>query len=179
MEPISPRVQSSAPTFSFATLRQVLAELTAEYPDRHWRLVKAANIVAIRSVERSPSGPGWWVESESESGKFYFVLPVETIDTCNCQDYLRRGGPCKHILAVELYERCEIDAGVRDPSTCAHGEYGPICGECYDGRGEPDDHDPSSNVITFPTPAYAPDDRFVLTAKGYAALAGDDTQSPA
>src|SRR4051795_12475298 len=101
--------QSSVPTFSLATLRTVLAELTAEHPDREWRLVKAANIVAVRTIERSPSGPGWWVESEGESGKFYFVLAVDAVDTCNCQDYLRRGGPCKHALAVELYERCEQD----------------------------------------------------------------------
>src|SRR5215217_2501607 len=99
MNPISPATSvPQVPTFSLATLRTVLAELTTEHPDRMSRLVKAANIVAIRTIERSPSGPGWWVESESESGKFYFVLAVEAIDTCSCQDYLRRGGPCKHIL---------------------------------------------------------------------------------
>jgi hypothetical protein len=68
----TPSIQSSAPTLSLATLRTVLAELTEQYPDREWRLVKAANIVAVRTIERSPSGPGWWVESESEAGKFYF-----------------------------------------------------------------------------------------------------------
>src|SRR3954471_16751074 len=109
--------QSSAPTFSLATLRTMLAELTAEYPDREWRLVKAANIVAVRTIERSPSGPGWWVESESESGKFYFVLAVDGHDTCSCQDYLRRGGPCKHALAALLFARCgRRDAEHSDPT---------------------------------------------------------------
>src|SRR5215212_1680281 len=105
----TPSIQSSAPTFSLATLRTVLGEMTAERPEREWRLVKAANIVAVRTIERSPSGPGWWVESESEAGKFYFVLPVDGRDTCSCQDYQRRGGPCKHGLAVELFQRCERD----------------------------------------------------------------------
>src|SRR5215213_2798383 len=146
--------QSSAPTFSLATLRTVLAELTAEHPDREWRLVKAANIVAVRTIERSPSGPGWWVESESEAGKFYFVLPVGGHDTCSCQDYQRRGGPCKHGLAVELYTRCERrDAEANDPT------------------GDPD------NVTPFPERAYSDADRFVLTPKGYAAL-GDPDPDP-
>src|SRR5216683_2816288 len=77
----TPSIQSSAPTFSLATLRTALAALTTEHPDREWRLVKASNIVAVRTIERSPSGPGWWVESESEAGKFYFVLAVDGRDT--------------------------------------------------------------------------------------------------
>src|SRR5215213_5218357 len=142
--------QSSAPTFSLATLRATLAELTAEHPDRASRLVKAANIVAVRTIERSPSGPGWWVESESEAGKFYFVLPVGGRDTCSCQDYQRRGGPCKHILATTLYTRCErADAEQTDPS-----------------------------VIPFPTPTYSDTDRFLLTPLGVATLAAlDDGQA--
>src|SRR3954451_1584960 len=142
--------QSNAPTFSLATLRTVLAHLSAEHPDRAYRLVKAANIVAVRTIERSPSGPGWWVESESEAGKFYFVLPVAGRDTCSCQDYQRRGGPCKHGLAVELFQRCErVDAEQADPT-----------------------------VIPFPTPAYSDTDRFLLTPLGVATLAAlDDGQA--
>src|SRR5215212_1554874 len=146
----TPSTQSSAPTFSLATLRTVLAELTAEHPDREWRLVKAANIVAVRTIERSPSGPGWWVESESEAGKFYFVLAVDGHDTCNCQDYQRRGGPCKHILATTLYTACE--------------------------RRDAEGNDPT--VIPFPTPAYSDTDRFLLTPLGAATLAAlDDGQA--
>src|SRR4051812_28454419 len=127
----------------------MLAELTAEHPDRAWRLVKAANIVAVRTVERSPSGPGWWVESESEVGKYYFVFPVDGRDTCSCQDYRQRGGPCKHILATTLYTRCErLDAEQRDPT--------------------------ADGVIAFPQPAYGPEDRFILTDAGGRALAALD-----
>jgi hypothetical protein len=61
----TPSIQSSAPTFSLATLRTVLAELTEQYPDREWRLVKAANIVAVRNMERYPHGGIWFVQSES------------------------------------------------------------------------------------------------------------------
>src|SRR3954453_10724032 len=142
----TPSVQSTAPAFSLATLRAVLAELTAEHPDREWRLVKAANIGAVRTIERSPSGPGWWVESESEAGKFYFVLPVAGRDTCSCQDYQRRGGPCKHSLATTLYTRCErADAEQADPT-----------------------------VIPFPTPTYSDTDRFFLPPLGAATLAALD-----
>ncbi len=150
MNPISP-AQSTAPTFSLATLRTVLAELTAEHPDRTWRLVKAANIVAIRTIERSEFNPGWWIESETEAGKYYFVLRVDGRDTCSCQDYLRRGGPCKHALAMELFQRCE--------------------------RRDTEADDLTARVVAFPTPAYDPDrDRFELTAKGYAALASSDPE---
>src|SRR3954454_5651913 len=142
----TPSIQSSAPAFSLATLRTILAELTQEHADREWRLVKAANIVAVRTIERSPSGPGWWVESESEAGKFYFVLPVAGRDTCSCQDYQRRGGPCKHALAVELFQRCErVDAEQADPT-----------------------------VIPFPTTTFSDADRFLLTPLGAATLAALD-----
>ena len=86
------------------------------------------------------------VESESEAGKFYFVLAVDGHDTCSCQDYQRRGGPCKHILATTLYARCErADAEQADPT-----------------------------VIPFPTPTYSDTDRFLLTPLGVANLAALD-----
>ena len=54
-----PSIQSSAPTFSLATLREVLAEMEAAHPERASRLVRAANIVAVRAIEQSPdSGLG-------------------------------------------------------------------------------------------------------------------------
>jgi hypothetical protein len=142
--------------FSLATLRTVLADLVRQYPDREWRLVKAANIVAVRTIERSPSGPGWWVESESEAGKYYFVLAVDGHDTCSCQDYLRRGGPCKHILATTLYTRCERrDAEQADPTIC------PVRG---------------GNIVLLPQRAYPDDARFELTPLAYAALAASDSE---
>jgi hypothetical protein len=178
MNPISPAISvPQAPTFSLATLRAVLAELTAEHPARQSRLVKAANIVAIRGIDRYPHGGIWFVESESEAGKLYTLVPTPGGDTCDCMDFKQRGGPCKHALAIELLQRCERrDAEVDDPTTCTHGEYGPIRGECHDDRGQLDDADSARNVIAFPVAAPNPDDRFVLTPKGYAALAVDDTQ---
>jgi hypothetical protein len=124
----------------------VLAELTAEHSDREWRLVKAANIVAVRTIEHSPSGPGWWVESETEAGQFYFVLPVDGHDTCNCQDYQRRGGPCKHALAVELLQRCE----------------------------QHDAEQADLTIVPFPERAYSDDDHFELTPLGMMATADRD-----
>ena len=130
-------VDGLGPLARAGTVREALAELTAEHPDCIWRLVKAANIVAVRIVERSEYNAGWWVESETEAGKYYFVLRVDGRDTCSCQDYLRRGGPCNHGLAVELLQRCERrDAEADDPTICVHAEYGPICGDCYDARNQ-------------------------------------------
>jgi hypothetical protein len=140
-----------APTFSLATLRIALAELTLEHPERAGRLVKAANIVAVRSI--SPVyGIGWLVESETDAGKTYWVMPVEDRMTCDCQDYRQRGGPCKHALAVELFTRCERrDAEASDPTP------------------EP------ANIVPFPEqPAYTEEDRFVLTDAGLRALAAQD-----
>jgi hypothetical protein len=78
------------------------------------------------------------------------VLPVDGRDTCSCQDYQRRGGPCKHILATTLYTRCErADAEAADPT-----------------------------VIPFPTPVYTDADRFLLTPLGRATVAGlDDSRA--
>jgi hypothetical protein len=143
--------QATTPTFSLATLRTVLAELTVEHPERAGRLVKAANIVAVRSI--SPVyGIGWLVESETDAGKTYWVMPVEDRMTCDCMDYRQRGGPCKHALAVELFTRCERrDAEQADPTP------------------EP------ANVVPFPEPPADPDaDRFSLTPLGLAALAALD-----
>ncbi len=148
MAPISPRIQSSAPTFSLATLREALAELRTEHPEREWRLIKAANIVAVRRIERG-EGAGWWVQSECDPTKEYWVFE----DRCTCQDYKQRGGPCKHALAVELYQRCE--------------------------RREAEEIDPTAlpgNPVPFPERAYSDADRFELTPPGYAILAADDMQ---
>jgi hypothetical protein len=147
----TPSIQSSAPTFSLATLRIVLAELTREHPDREWRLVKAANIVAVRDITPY-HGIGWLVGSETDADKSYWVQPVNGQMTCDCQDYARRGGPCKHALAVLMFTACErLDAEQADPTP------------------DPD------NVTVLPTRAYSDADRFELTPQGYAALAADES----
>src|SRR3954447_18061769 len=156
MTPRFPQAQSSAPTFSLATLRTVLAEMTAERPERACRLQRAAYLVAFRVIERAETPGCWWVQSETDDAQQYFVVDVGGDRfTCRCPDAERRGHPCKHSLAVALYSRCErADAEAVDPTA-----------------------DPT--VIPFPVPAFDPDrDRFGLTAQGYAALASPE-HSPA
>jgi len=154
MTPRFPQAQSSAPTFSLATLRTVLAEMTAERPDRACRLQRAAYLVAFRVIERAETPGCWWVQSETDDAQQYFVVDVGGDRfTCRCPDAERRGHPCKHSLAVMLHQRAE--------------------------RLDAEQSDPTNNVIPFPVPAYDPDaDRFELTPKGYAALA-DETLLPA
>src|SRR3954467_14073307 len=109
MSPISPAIQSSAPTFSLTTLRTVLAAMEAAHPERASRLVRAANIVAVREIEQHPDSGLWFVQSECDATNTYFVLyvPLFGVWTCNCRDFVQRGGPCKHALAVQMLQACE------------------------------------------------------------------------
>ena len=63
---------STVPTFAVNILREVLAQLKAQEPERGSRWDRAATIVAIRRIERTPNG-AWWVESECEPGRGYWV----------------------------------------------------------------------------------------------------------
>lgn len=38
--------------------------------------------------------------SQSEPGQYHIVTDAET---CTCPDFVQRGVPCKHVLAVRLY----------------------------------------------------------------------------
>src|SRR3954463_8740593 len=109
MVAISPRKQFSAPTFSLATLREVLAAMEAAHPEQASRLVRAANIVAVREIEQCRDSGLWFVQSECDATNTYFVLfvPRFGIWTCNCKDFVQRGGPCKHALAVQMLQGCE------------------------------------------------------------------------
>jgi len=130
----------------------VLAELSAEHPERAGRLVKAANIVAVRDITPY-HGIGWLVGSECDADKSYWVQPIDGQMTCDCMDYRQRGGPCKHALAVALYQRCErAEAEQADPTTDA-------------------------NVTPFPTPTYTENDRFELTPLGLNYLAAENTEA--
>jgi hypothetical protein len=142
----SPSIQSSAPQFSFATLREVLAAMEAAHPERAARLIHAANIVAIRRIQLGDSGKVWWVQSECDPTTEYMVVPVPEFGmmTCTCQDFQRRGGPCKHALAVQMLQACE------------ERERGP----------EPEP------PLALPSRCYSDDDRFELTAVGVAILDG-------
>jgi hypothetical protein len=91
-----------------ATLRDALAELEAAHPEYGQRPVHAANIVAVRRIEATASGT-YWVQSECDPTCEYWVCPLPEFHLwrCTCQDYQRRGGPCKHALAVQLLLECE------------------------------------------------------------------------
>jgi hypothetical protein len=108
MNPISPIAQPSAPAFSLATLRTVLAEMQAAEPERGQRWVRAATIIALRSIEPTASG-NYWVGSELDPDAEYIVCWLPDFDAwgCNCKDFQQRGGPCKHGLAVRLMLACE------------------------------------------------------------------------
>ena len=104
----TPIAQPSAPAFSLATLRTVLAEMEAAEPERCQRWLRAATIVALRRIERTENG-NYWVQSEADPTAEYFVCHLPEFDrwVCNCKDFQQRGGPCKHGLAVRLMLACE------------------------------------------------------------------------
>ena len=132
---------TGAPSFSLATLRDVLAEMEQAHPERAGRLVRAANIVAIRAIAATAHG-NCWVQSECDPTTEYLVVyvPQFNVWTCTCKDFQQRGGPCKHALAVQLLQACEARE-----------------------RG------PAPPPIALPARCYADDDRFELTALGVAA----------
>lgn len=48
---------------------------------------------------RTVAGKKYGLPSQSQPGRFYLV----DTHTCDCPDFQRRGGPCKHVLAVRLH----------------------------------------------------------------------------
>jgi hypothetical protein len=144
---------TGAPAFSLATLRAVVAEMEAAHPEYGLRPIHAANIVAVRRIEESSTGT-YWVQSESDPTREYWVCPLPEFHRwrCTCQDYQRRGGPCKHALAVQLLQACEA------------ADRGP---------------EPPPPPLAFPTRCYSDEDRFELTAAGAAYLAALDAPVPA
>src|SRR5919199_4596599 len=117
----SPQAQSSAPAFSLATLREVLAAMEAAHPERASRLVRAANIVAIRRIQLGDSGKVYWVQSECDATQEYMVVPVPEfgIMTCTCKDFHQRRGPCKHALAVQMFQASEASERGPEPPPIA------------------------------------------------------------
>ena len=45
------------------------------------------------------AGKRYGVPSQSQPGRFYLV----DTRSCDCPDFQRRGGPCKHVLAVRMH----------------------------------------------------------------------------
>jgi hypothetical protein len=91
------------------------------------------------------SGMGYWVQSESDADKEYWVVPCDHgVWVCNCQDFKQRGGPCKHALAVQLLHECERREAA-----------GP-------------------NLVPFPMERYSDTERFILTPKAEAYLSAQE-----
>lgn len=142
---------------SLTILREVLAAAKQAHPERSARLDKAAFILAFRRVERALAAPGaYWVQSECDDTKDYFVCrPIGSlVEHCQCPDFVQRGGPCKHALVIRLLLAC-------DRVTLEQGAA-------------------SAAPLPFPTERYSPDERFVLTPKGLAAIGQpeDDPEPP-
>jgi hypothetical protein len=136
---------TTVPTFGVNILREALAKAHRQAPEHGSRLDRAANIVALRNIERISGG--WLVESEREPGSYYLVSQDGMGVRCICLDYRNRGGLlCKHILAVRLLALCEKLAAKQ-----------------------------SNEPIPFPVPTLDPDQPipFVLTDKAHTALATD------
>jgi predicted nucleic acid-binding Zn finger protein len=55
---------------------------------------------------------GQWARCRTRDGRKFYAVPSQhdanvrylvDLRTCTCPDFQRRGGPCKHILAVQLH----------------------------------------------------------------------------
>jgi hypothetical protein len=95
---------ASAPSISVATLRDLVNTATERRPDLATKLERAVNLVVLRSIQPASRPGSWWVQSEADPTSEYLVARTEPAGTwvCLCQDFIKRGGPCKHALAVQL-----------------------------------------------------------------------------
>jgi hypothetical protein len=74
-----------------------------------WRATGARAPGIIELFVRTPSDhvhiiPGWSVESDCCPGLAY---TVSAHGACSCPDFARRGGPCKHAMAVQMQAASE------------------------------------------------------------------------
>src|SRR5215212_1113340 len=92
--------------------------LTSAHPVAACRIERGARLVTAGAV--TPIyGIGFLVASESEPGRDYWVMRVNDVLTCDCEDCRNRGANCKHAWATVLFAACErLDAEQADP-TCA------------------------------------------------------------
>src|SRR5215208_6234870 len=103
-------------TTSVPHLNTAVATLTAAHPGAACRIERGARLVTAGAV--SPVyGIGYLVASESEHGRDYWVMRVNDVLTCDCEDCRQRGAPCKHGWATVLFTACErLDAEQADPT---------------------------------------------------------------
>src|SRR5437879_2461711 len=87
--------------------------LLDSYPHDEARIDRAVELVQRGHVERTARPGQWLVVSRTVANRAYHVSAAG----CDCEDYRKRGGPCLHQFAVELYcyaERADLDAS--DPT---------------------------------------------------------------
>ena len=88
-------------------LRELVMQATRDNPHLTSRLEKAAFLMLLRPIE-SLEDHHYRIGSE-DGLRNYEVLNGH----CECSDYLRHGAghPCKHRLALSLYQRLECSGG--------------------------------------------------------------------
>ncbi len=61
------------------------------------REARGINIVLAGGVKQGSTG--WWVKSQSKPRVEYWC----NTERCTCPDFLKRGGTCKHMEAVQVH----------------------------------------------------------------------------
>jgi hypothetical protein len=72
------------------------------------RETKARDIAARTQLIRNPNNT-WLVPSQTGTTKQYTVNPDPESPSCSCPDFEYRRQRCKHVLAVEIVLKREID----------------------------------------------------------------------
>jgi hypothetical protein len=92
---------AKSPTISH--LRELVERASRDYPHLTSRLEKAAFLMLLRPIV--PLGDQHYQVGSEDGLRYYEVLNGH----CQCHDYVRHGAghPCKHRLALAMYQRPE------------------------------------------------------------------------
>jgi hypothetical protein len=101
----APSIQVTTAEPTLATLREALAEVKAgDLNDRGYLWDRAAALLVTREITPGTDG-GWYIESEDASRVYWTFQAPNGRWFCTCPDAERRGNPCKHARAVDLWQR--------------------------------------------------------------------------
>ncbi len=105
--------------FTVWELREIVEKASRENPHLTSRLEKAAFLVLLRPIE--PLGDHHF-QVRSEDGLRYYQVRN---GHCECHDYVNHGPghPCKHRLALAMYQRLEV---IGPPAPYPKGSNPPI-----------------------------------------------------